>query len=126
MRWTTAQLADYEARRRVANPNVLVKDATPVAHEKELHEQIIAWCDLQWPKVKYRHSRMDKATREELGTEDFTLFLAGGKTLHVEAKNNRGKLTPEQQAWKAQMEMLGHQVWTVRSFEDFLALVRAA
>ena len=90
-----------------------------------LHEQIMEHCGKQWPRWKYRHARTDKKTTEELGTEDFTIFLPGNKTLHVECKARNEKPSPEQLIWATELRMLGHTVHFVWSFEEFLALVTA-
>jgi hypothetical protein len=100
-------------------------DVPAVDDEGELHRQIMAWCDSQWPRVKYRHSRMDRPTRDEIGCEDFTIFLPAGKTLHVEVKRKGSKQTPEQLAWAAELARLGHTLHVVRSFEQFAALAQS-
>ena len=89
-----------------------------------LHRKIMAWCDSQWPKWKYRHSRTDKPSREEIGVEDFTLFAPNGVTYHIECKAKGGKQTPEQLAWAKELEMLGHRVHIVYSLEEFKEVVK--
>ena len=88
-----------------------------------LHEQIIEYCGKQWPRWKYRHARTDKKTTEELGTEDFTIFLPAGRTLHVECKARNEKPSPQQLSWATELRMLGHTVHFVWSFEEFLKVV---
>jgi hypothetical protein len=89
-----------------------------------LHEQIMAHCDAQWPRWKYRHSRTDKKTHEEEGVEDFTIFLPSGRTVHIECKSRDGKLTARQRDWAKELSMLGHEVFLVRSLEEFLEVVK--
>jgi len=123
------RLVYEEMVRRVAQNHARKPDQPavqdePVSDERALHRQIMAWCDSQWPRVKYRHSRCDKPTREEVGVEDFSIFLPGGKTLHCEVKSKNGKRTKEQQAWAMEMEKLGHTVHLVTSFDQFTQLAQ--
>lgn len=88
-----------------------------------LHDAIERWCNDQWPKVKYVHSRTDQSSSTANGVPDFILFLNGGRVLCVECKTRTGKLTPEQAAWSFEMTRLGHTVHIVRSMREFLELV---
>lgn len=87
-----------------------------------LHDQIIRHCNAQWPRWKFRHARTDCPTTEELGVEDFTVFLPRNITLHVECKTANGKESPEQLAWAYEMKLLGHEVHLVRSLKEFIEL----
>lgn len=89
-----------------------------------LHERIIEHCNKQWPRWKFRHARTDRPTTEEKGVEDFTLFLPGNRTIHCECKSRDGKLSIDQQSWRLEMGLLGHEVHTVDSFEKFLEVVK--
>jgi hypothetical protein len=104
------------------NKNGPKTEATAVDDEGELHRQIMAWCDSQWPRVKYRHSRMDRPTREELGVEDFSVFLSGNRTLHIEAKTKNRKQSQAQLAWAAELARLGHTVHIIRDLTSFVEL----
>jgi len=98
----------------------------PVERERDLHDDIMTWCKSQWPQIKFRHARMDRATTEELGCEDFTLFLPEGRVAHIECKKKGQKQTQEQLAWACQLGRLGHKVSVVTNMEEFLlALVMA-
>ncbi len=96
----------------------------PVNQESELHDEIESWCLSQHPRVKYIHARMDKPSCIAVGCQDFTLFLPGGRTFCVELKAKGGKLSPEQLAWRKEMEMLGHKVHVAWSMEEFRILVK--
>ncbi len=124
MRMTLAEYLAYEARSIASRKRVIGDDSTPVTQEIPLHDEIIKYCRSQWPAWKFRHARTDKRTTEEIGVEDFTIFLPGGKTLHLELKAKDKKQTPEQLAWAKQLEMLGHQVHVIRSMEEFLQLTK--
>lgn len=91
--------------------------------EGDLHQKVIDYCNSQFPKWKYRHARMDKRTTEELGVEDFTIFMPGNKTLHLELKRKGSKLSVEQDGWKLEQSMNKHHVFVADSFELFLDAV---
>lgn len=103
-------------------------DVSPSAVMREipLHNEIMRWCDAQWPKVKYIRARSDQRSTIDQGAQDFTLFLPQGRLLCVEVKSKDGKLKPEQLAWLVQMELLGHKVNIVRSMDEFLATLTPA
>lgn len=90
--------------------------------EGDLHQQIIAYCNSQWPKWKYIHARMDKKSTIQKGAPDFVIFLPG-RVCCVECKRPGEKPTQEQLAWAKEMEMLQHKVHVVTSFEQFLNVV---
>lgn len=124
MRLTLAQYLECQARLDAKRGHVDTTAAPPpVAKEIPLHEEIIKYCAKQWPPWKFRHARTDKRTTEEIGVEDFTLFLPGEKTLHIECKARDEKQTKEQLIWAKQLEMLGHRVYVVRNMEEFMKLV---
>ena len=98
----------------------------PVDLEGKLHNQIIEWCDHQWPVLKYIHARRDKKATIGVGIQDFTIFLPGGRVLCVECKARNEKPDDAQLAWALQMRMLGHTVHCIRSWEEFAELVKGA
>ena len=113
---------EHEAR-LAAKREKVIASGNPVDREGELHERIIAFCNAQWPRWKFCHARMDKATTEAVGTEDFTIFLPKNITLHFECKKKGGKLSDAQQCWRKELAMLGHEVHVIQSMEDFLGVV---
>ena len=125
MRLSQAEYLQVEARLNSKRKPVAASgQPEPVEREVKLHESIMKHCAAQWPRWKYRHARTDKRTTEEVGTEDFTIFLPGGVTLHLECKARGGKQSPEQLAWAKQLEMLEHRLYVVTSFDKFLEIVR--
>ena len=124
MTFTTADYLTMEARLRSKGVTQAASSHKPVEREVPLHDKIIKHCNSQWPVWKFRHARTDKRTTEEVGVEDFTIFLPDGKTLHVECKARDEKQTKEQLIWAKQLEMLGHQVFVIRSMEEFLDVVK--
>jgi hypothetical protein len=59
----------------------------------------------------------------EPGSPDFLVFLPAGRTLHIECKSATGKLRPEQEAWKRDVERLGHVYVVVRTRAEFEGLM---
>lgn len=98
----------------------------PPPLEKELHREIMDHCDKQWPRWKYIHSRTDKRTRNEEGVPDFIIALPLARTLYVEAKRPGEKPSLAQRNWHAEMAKLGHAVFIVHNFPEFLAAVETA
>lgn len=105
----------------VAQPEIVHK---PVDRERDLHDKVAAWCDSQHPRVKYITARTDQKSTIAVGCQDYTIFLPGGRTACFELKAKGGKLSPEQLSWHKEMEMLGHKVQTVWSYEEFLILIK--
>jgi len=98
----------------------------PVERERDLHGQIIEWCDKQWPRWKYIHSRMDKSSTISVGAQDFTIFTPNGQTVCIECKRKGEKMNASQLAWELEMNRLGHEVYVVRSMDDFMACLALA
>lgn len=123
-RITLQQYLDHE--RRVAKTSAPAAPVNPAERETGkggLHEQIMEFCDAQWPRWKFIHSRTDQKSTVEVGSHDFTIFLPNGKTLCVECKAKGGKLSNEQLAWAKELSMLGHGVHVVFSLEEFKKVV---
>lgn len=97
--------------------------AVAETRERDLHEAIIQYCNSQWPRWKFVHSRMDKRSTVDVGSHDFTIFLPKSRIICVECKTKTGKLSREQSGWEKEMEMLEHRVHVVRSFDEFLSLI---
>ncbi len=92
--------------------------------EKKLHERILSECAARgWLVI---HSAMNAPTTCGIGTPDFVILTGGGGTLLVEAKSRDGKLRPEQRAWLAWAEKLGHRAAVVRSFDEFITFADLA
>lgn len=92
--------------------------------EGSLHERIIAYCDSQWPRWKYIHARMDVPSTLAVGAQDFTLFLPHGRTVCIECKKPGGKLDTAQRDWGHEMGRLGHTVFIVTTWDEFLDVVK--
>ena len=118
MNWTHAELIAYEARRKTLD----VKPADGVEREKDLHEQILAYCRSRgWIPF---HARMDKPSTATIGQPDFLIWADGGREFAIECKSRTGKLSVEQMALRAQANRLGHKVYLVHSFREFVEVTQ--
>lgn len=111
MRLTSSQLAAIHLR----------NGSKPVEREADLHALIIA--ELKARRIYFVHSRMDKAPTNGIGCPDFIIFLDGGKTLCVECKTAKGKLSREQSGVAMLLKISGHKHDVVRSFPEFQQLL---
>lgn len=92
----------------------------PVEREADLQSLIVA--ELKARRLYFVQSRMDKAPTNGIGTPDFIVALSGGKTLWIECKTAKGKLSREQAGIGMALKILKHHHVVVRSFPDFLRL----
>lgn len=91
--------------------------------ERKLHEEIIEFCNNQWPRWKFIHSRMDQPTCNEKGVPDFVILLPKNRVALIEAKRIGEKVSPAQRDWHAEALRLGHTVFVVHTMEEFLQVV---
>lgn len=119
----TISKAEYLTLLTRLQKNQIREPKEPVERESTLHEQIMKHCDSQWPKWKYLRARMDKRSTIASGAQDFTIF-APGRVILCECKRKGEKPTAEQLAWHKELELLGHKVHVVYSFEEFLEAIK--
>jgi hypothetical protein len=113
---TQSQLAAFEARQRRPADR-----GEGIVNESRLHTQILGECRHRgWIAL---HGAMSERTGRTLGEWDFTI-IADGRVFLIECKSRDGKLRPEQRALIAWAAKLGHTVHVVRSFEQFLEVVK--
>lgn len=111
------------------NPDVYAPDpwesgkSSDAGRESILHDKIISWCRSQHPMVPYIHARMDQKSTVGEGVPDFAVCYAG-KTILVECKARDGKLSEAQRDWVHLASLQGVIVHIVRSFEEFLEVVK--
>lgn len=84
-----------------------------------LQQQIIDWCDSQWPKWVYDFPRTDKRSTVPIGRHDATIWGPYPKCFVIEAKAKGKKRTVEQNNWAARLRLLGWEVKEVYSLEEF-------
>lgn len=119
-----AQYAEMLARTARSSIRQSPESAAPVEAELPLHNDIVKWCNDQWPRWNYRHTNPARKSTDTLGCEDFTVFAPGGRTFHIECKTRTGKRTEGQQIWDLELQRLGHTVHIVRSMDEFLEVVK--
>ena len=89
----------------------------PPDSEAELHAQIIDECRRHdWYVV---HERIGKHSQHAAGTPDFVIALPSARTLWVECKVGKKKLSPEQQSVGNWLTRDDHEFYTVRSLFEF-------
>ena len=98
-------------------------NAAPVDREAKLHQDIMDWCDSQWPRWKFIHSRMDMKSTIGKGVNDFTVFGQFPLCILVECKKKDGKLDDDQRNWAHELKLLGWTVHVVRSIEEFKDII---
>lgn len=52
------------------------------------------------------------------GSPDFFVFVEGGRVIHCEVKNEKGRQNENQKEYQKNIETLGHFYFIVRSIED--------
>lgn len=118
MRMSNQQYLDYLAR---TQPQPKSKGGCD--DEAFLHTQITEHCRAKgWLAF---HGSMAHKTFRVPGEPDYVLLLPEGKTLLVECKTRTGKLSVDQLGIQAWAEKLGHKVYVVRSYDEFIELTKS-
>lgn len=118
-RMTQTEVNAYNARRSAIRHS---GDTGGVEVEADLHEQIFAECRRRgWIAL---HGSMAERTSRTLGEPDFICIADAGRVFFVEVKTRTGKLSPAQLAMRCHAEKLNHAFHLVRSFEQFLEVVK--
>lgn len=124
--FTSAWLANRLAKQAKPSAETGRVIAKAVESEFKLHQAIMAYCDSQWPKWVYVHSRMDDATTQECGVADFIIF-APHKVLCIECKAKYKKQSDDQRVWETRVNAVKNPnvvykvVWCM---EEFLEVVK--
>lgn len=66
-----------------------------------------------------------RALGTRAGVPDLLIWLPGGRTVQVELKAGKGRLSPAQHAWHELMGRLGHPVSVARSLDDLERILGA-
>jgi len=88
-----------------------------------LHKPIIEWCNSQIPAVPFIHARSDKPSELPPGWADFTIFYCG-KIYLIECKSRTGKISNDQRICAYLLGRQGFNVAEVRTFQQFLELIK--
>ena len=119
---TQAEYVAFLSRARRVNLRPDAPNNGEAESESDLHDQILAYCRQHHCYVV--HSRMDRATTNAVGVPDFIIALPEGRTIWIEAKSKKGKLTPAQNGVRIALSSLGHTWTCVRSFQEFLEAIK--
>lgn len=116
------QWRDYNARMNgiMRSP---IKCHDCVENESDLQDRIVAYCRSKMWFVVF--SGMHRRTSTPIGTPDFSIYADGGRVFTIETKSKTGKQTPEQLGVQLMLEKLGHKYHLVRSYEQFLQVVKS-
>lgn len=91
------------------------------ALERPLHDQIFDECRARgWIAF---HGSMAERTHRTEGEPDFTILADRGRTFLIECKSKTGKRSTKQNEMAHQAALLGHFIHTIRTFEEFRAIV---
>jgi hypothetical protein len=127
IRLTSLGYAQYQAKRaaEIASKNaaVTVLEPSPYKGEAQLRNRILEHCYGQRPRWKVIWARDDKKSTLPAGANDLTIFMSNGRLLLMELKYGQGKLSADQRDWKYELGMLGHEVFVIKSFQEFLTLI---
>lgn len=108
---------------RTAIKTPVMSRSDEVLDEEQLADDVLAFCDAQWPRWKILRARRDKPSTIPVGCQDDTVFASGGRVFLLELKKKGGKPDADQLIWHKELEMLGHKVHVIRSMTEFLSIV---
>lgn len=123
-RFTELWLADQRAKEAARRSPEGTRAAVPAGSddESELHRSILRECKARgWIAL---HGDMTRRTGRTLGEPDIIVLASGGRVFLVECKTRTGRRSPDQIALAVLAEQLGHTVHLVRSFAEFLDVIR--
>lgn len=120
-RMSSAEFLAYQIAHPVKGHAIELPTVGGCDEESELHKDILEYCKAnRWIAL---HGAMYKHTSRNLGEWDFTILLDSGRVRFIEAKTAKGKLSTEQLGMQKWASMLGHTIYVVRSFKEFLEVV---
>ena len=121
VRFTELDITAYNARRK---SDCRAEDAD-LSHfdgkEAELHRLILDECARR--RFYVVHSRCDRSTTQQKGVPDMLVAMPDGKTLWIEVKVGKNKLTAEQNVTRHVLAALDHKFYVVRSLNEFLTII---
>ncbi len=120
---TPQQFREMEIRLNSASKSALPRESqSDSLDESDLQYRIVDYCRSKgWFPIC---SGMHKRTSTPIGTPDFVIYADRGRVFTIETKSKTGKQTPEQLGIQLMLDMLGHKYYLVRSYEQFLEIVK--
>lgn len=119
--WTQSQADAIQARNRPKSSPDSIPEAFE-GREAQLHDLCLA--EARRRRFYVVHSRTDQRTTQQKGIPDLILAIPDGKTLWIELKVGKNKLTVEQEAAGVALKALGHDFSECRSFDEFLKVIQ--
>lgn len=118
---------DWYNRKLAEQRSLKGANATPIqpSDEREdvLHFKIMEYCDAKHPKWKYIRARSDKKSTIQVGAQDITIFASEKRVFCFECKRPGKHPTTDQLVWHIEMELLGHKVHVITSYEEFINII---
>jgi len=91
--------------------------------ESILQGKIVNWARSKgYPCLSFRQTSRAKGVLLP-GWPDITLALPNGRTVYIELKNKKGRLSEDQKNMALMLMQLKHEWYEVRSFKRFLGIV---
>jgi hypothetical protein len=118
------KIADPAERRRLGKAGRTTDERLIKAGlelEREEHKKFLGYLDRN--EFAYHHARTDRRTTDNLGVPDFIIGCRIG--LAIEFKRRGGKLTSEQEVWRARHEARGGVYKIVCSYAQAVAILEA-
>lgn len=98
-----------------------ILEAQQAIREDKLRDEVLQEIrDRVW---KAFYGTTARATGRTLGEPDIICAADRGRTFYIELKTKTGKLSTDQQAVHAHLRKLGHEVFVVRSLQEFKEIV---
>lgn len=121
-RMSAAEFAAFEARANRGNQKKPSETDEPL--ESQIHRDISNECRRRG--FLFLHGSTAHRTHRTLGEPDYVVLLHGGKSLMIEVKTRSGRVSEAQAEFASKARQLGHTVHLVRSFMEFLEIIREA
>ena len=97
---------------------------TACEQEWKLRDEILDWCDKQWPRWRVIWARDDKKSTLPIGAPDLVVAASDGRTFYLELKARHGKQSPEQVVWEFELKRLKQLYFVIRSMDEFLEAIQ--
>jgi len=115
---TSADLRRMQDRLATKTGNTGAPPSVGIDRESDLHADVES--ELIHRGWLYFHGSMARKTYRTAGEPDFIICAPGGRLIMVECKARNEKQETAQLGVALHAERLGHKVWVVRNFREFL------